>query len=390
MKKILKISGITLLIILIIANIWVVLSGNTHIYKALASTYFIGQTGPGIDDYTMFPYNKVKAAQDPEPWKISKEYGKAKLSPDLFKKIEQYDPAAFLVVHNDSILYEHYWDGYSDTSRSNSFSMAKTLTAMNVAKAVQEGKINSLDDKVIKYLPNLKGKYADEVTIKNLLQMTSGIDFDENYSNPFGFMAKVYYGNKIKEKTLKYEALSKPDKIWKYSGGNTLLLSFIVEKVTGESMSEYFSKNIWQPVGAETDAYWTIGKQGREKAYCCFNSNVRDFARLGQLLIDSGRWNGKQVLPLWFCRDGLQTVEGVKNKKGEKVDYYGYQIWMTDYKGRKAFYLRGILGQYVICVPEENLVIVRLGNTRSKQYIKHHPTDVSDDLEAGFQLIKSY
>lgn len=387
MKKVLKKIGWAILIILIVANILIVVTGNTHIYKAVASTYLVGQTGPSIDEYYKFPYHHVKAANQPVPWKISRSYNKNNPTKATFQALEKYDPVAFLVIHNDSIDYEHYWHKYSDTSRSNSFSMAKTLTALAVSVAIKEHKIHSINDKVVQYLPKLKGRYAKQLTIKNLMQMTSGINFDESYTNPFGYMAKAYYGNHIKKLTLTYRATKKPGTLWQYLGGNPMLLSFILEKVTGESLSKYFSEKIWQPVGAESDAYWSTDKQGTERSYCCFYSNVRDFARIGRLLMDSGRVNGRQIIPLWFIKDGLQPVD-VKNKKGKNVDYYGYQTWLMNYKGRKVYYLRGILGQYVICVPAENMIIVRLGNKRSKQYKDDQPLDVYDDLKAGFEVIR--
>ena len=365
----------TLLIIssiLVIVFLLIIVSGNAHLFKAVASTYLVGKTGPSIDDHAIFESREV-ANGEHQQCEFGKHYNKV-YDKKLLTEIEQLNPAAFLVVKHDKIVYEKYWDNYNENSLTNSFSVAKTFIGLLIGIAIDEGKINSVNDPVGNYLPQYNEN--PELTIKHLLTMSSGINFDESYKSPFGHMAKAYYGTDIEKLNENYSVSETPGKNWKYLGGNTIILSLILEQVTGTSISEYMSKKVWQPIGAKNPALWSLDKKdGREKSYCCFYSNARDFARIGKLYLNNGLWNKRRIVSEKYIKASTSAAYGLKDKAGLPVDFYGYQMWMTYYNDLDVFYARGILGQFIIVIPERNIVIVRLGHERGNNLPNHHPND---------------
>ena len=371
-----------LLVLIALASLLAVITGNQHIFKAVATTYFVGKSGPSIDEHHIFENRKVEAGFY-TPWLISKDFNK-KVDENLLKEIEKYDPVAFLVVKDSELVYEKYWKGYNENSLTNSFSVAKTFVALLIGIAIDEGKIKSINDPVSTYLPEYKNH--PELRIKHLLNMSSGINFDEDYKSPFGHMAKAYYGTDLYELNKDYEVTETPGKTWRYLGGNTLILSFVLEKATGQNISEYMSEKIWQPLGAKNAALWNLDNEnGREKAYCCFYSNARDFARIGQLIINKGKWNGQTIISEDYLKQAMNYRQGLKDANGKMVDFYGYQLWIGEHKNMRVFYARGIQGQYIITVPEKRLVIVRLGNKRGENLPNYHPVDLYHYLDFALQ-----
>jgi CubicO group peptidase (beta-lactamase class C family) len=217
--------------------------------------------------------------------------------------------------------------------------------------------------------------------------MTSGIGFDEHYGDPFGFMAKANYGDEMYAKTLSYPLLHEPGTHWEYLGGNTLLLSYIVEDVTRRTLSDYAAEKLWKPLGAENDALWTYDPScDRERAYCCFYSNAKDFARFGQLFLCDGNWKGEQLLsPQWVEKSIAPCM--VPDITGEPVDHYGYQWWLNKHKGIEFYAMRGLKGQYVIVIPEREAVFVRLGHLRSDERIDNAPKDVYEFLDIALKIL---
>ena len=359
MKKLFKFI-LSVLALFAVAVIGLKLSGNGHLVKAVRSTYLVGKTGPTIDDYTKFENRTIEAASE-QKWVASKNYNSKPLTQAEEKLFEKWESSAFVIIQNNQLLYEKYWGGYSDESLTNSFSMAKSFTGLCVGAAIKEDRIKSTEQLIGEFLP----EYKDSgIRIKDLLQMSSGIDFGESYGDPFGFMAKAYYGKDVYGLTLSKKQEKPPGTEWKYQGGNTLLLSFIIEKATGKKLANYFAEKFWQPLGAKQDALWTIDdKNGRERSYCCFYSNAKDYAKIGQLMLDSGRWRGGALIEQEFFNASISPA-GVADKSGDIVTHYGYQWWLGKYKNVTFHYARGILGQYIVSVPEWNIVFVRLGKKR--------------------------
>ena len=371
--KIIKRILFGIVITIALASLLAVLTGNAHLFKAVASTYLKGHTGPTIDEHAIFESRTVETGEY-QPWEIGENYNKI-YDENLLKEIETFNPAAFLVIKHDKIVYEKYWEGYDENSLTNSFSVAKTFIGLLIGIAIDEGKINSVDDPVANYLPEYKDH--PELTIKHLLTMSSGINFDESYKSPFGHMAKAYYGTDIKKLNENYTVTETPGETWRYLGGNTIILSFILEKVTGTTVAEYMSKKVWQPIGAKNAALWSLDhKDGREKAYCCFYSNARDFARIGKIYLNHGLWGKRRIVTEKYVEASTCSAYYLKDKDGLPVDFYGYQMWLTYYKNMDIFYARGIKGQFIIVIPDRQLIIVRLGHERGETLPNYHPSDL--------------
>ncbi len=386
MKAVKKIVKWLVLLILLLC-LMIVLSGKTYLFKAVANTYFKGRSGPSIREYKIFSNREVQAAQALD-WAEARDYNQHKLNEAQRAAIEGYKTVAFLVLKNDSVKYEEYWDGFSDSSHSNSFSMGKTIVSILTGIAIDERKIKSVDEPIGDFLPQFAKGANAKVTIKNLLTMSSGINFDENYVNPLAYPAAAYYGEDLKKLTYNYQVTEEPGKVWSYLSGNTELLSFIVAKATGKSISEYASEKLWKPMGANHTAYWSLDHEGGvEKGYCCFNSNARDFARFGNLYLHEGNWRGKQLVSKDFVRQSTTPADLIDDT-GEKNTKYGYCWWLLTYKGHAIYYMRGILGQYVFVIPDKNMVVVRLGHKRDAVKVSDHPKDVYVFLDAALEMDK--
>jgi len=354
-------------------------------YLRTALTYWY----PGIDDYKIFENRVVKASPQPVQWAKAKDYNAQELPQTLKDTLEHYKSIAFLVIRNDSLVFEKYWEGYGTDSYSNSFSAAKSIVSLLIGAAIDEGKIKSVNEPAFHYLPHLTGKLDKELTIRDLLTMSSGSNWDESYSSPVSMTTQAYYGNDLQALCERIHIVEQPGKYFSYKSGDTELLSLIVKAATGKTLSDYASEKLWQPMGAEHNALWSLDKKGGlEKAYCCFNSNARDFARFGKLILGHGNYNGKQVISEKYVAEATTPARDLLDDEGKPLDFYGYQWWIMKAGGKYHPYMRGILGQYVIVVPEKNAVIVRLGHKRSKFYIDHHPADAVTYLNEGMKLLK--
>ncbi len=385
--KILKSFFKWLLILMVVLNILILVSGKTYLYKGFANTYLKGRVTADIDEYKIFDNRTVKAGTSKE-WAQGKDYNTKKIPSQYLGDMERMKTIAYLVIQNDSIRHEEYWHGYSDTSHTSSFSMAKTFISILVGIAIEEGKIKSLDEPVGNFLPEYEEGDKSKVTIRHLITMSSGINFDESYINPIGFAAEAYYGDDLRKLIFKYDAEREPGKHFEYLSGNTQLLGFVLSKATGMSVSDYASEKLWKPLEAEHDAYWSLDhKDGDEKAYCCFNSNARDFARIGKLYLDSGRYNGRQIVPEKYVLESIQPAPTMDVKENTSNKRYGYSWWLLPkYKEHNIFYMRGVLGQYIIMIPEKKMTIVRLGRKRELTAINGHPTDLYWYIDAALEM----
>lgn len=358
---------LSILVLVLVVNAAIWLTGVSYVYKAL--WYFTAD----IDDYKIFE-NRIITAGNYKPLPVAANYNKKEIPPQLTKTLESIETVSFLVLKNDSIIYERYWHGYTDTSISNSFSMAKTIVSMLTGIALTEGKIKSLDQPVSDFLPEFKEGEKATITIKHLLTMTSGLNWEETYISPISHTTEAYYGNDLQKAISKLKVIHKPGSLFSYKSGDTQILAFALEKAIGKNISEYVSEKLWKPIGAKYDAIWSLdNEKGMEKAYCCFNATARDFARLGLLYLNKGNWNGTEIVPVEYVNASISPIL-TRNVEGNLTDYYGYGWWLMP--ERKAFYARGILGQYIIILPEQDLVIVRLGKKRGEKKGEHYTETV--------------
>ena len=381
MKKALK----YILAIFVILNFLIILSGKSWLYKAVSVTYLKGHTSSYIDDYIHFPSNSIKNGNHQE-WLVSKEYNKAQL-PEFIKPInDKLGTVAYVVIKNDSIIFEEYWNGYSADSSSNSFSMAKSWISTLVGIAIKEGKIESINQKACDFLPEFCEGDNSKITIKHLLTMSSGLDWDEDYHDPLGQTAEAYFAPNLKKQMMRLKAVEPPGETFKYHSSCSQLLAFIVESATGQSVNEYTSEKLWKPMGAKHPALWnTDTKRGDEKAFCCINSNARDFARLGKLYLNQGNWNGTQLLDSNYVKEAT-SVSNLLDEDGNKNINYGYQFWIANRKGLDVYYTRGLWGQYVICIPEKDMIIVRLGRNYGFHLADGHSEDFYQFIDAALEM----
>lgn len=374
-------------IILIILGLLIVVYMLMPGYVKLAVRYW----GPSIDDYKIF-YNRLIEAGDYQPWALAENYNEYEVKDEERRnRLLGLDPIAALVIQDQEILYEEYWDGYSDSSFSNSFSAGKAIVSLMVGIALDEGKIKSLDQPVGDYIPSYNEGLEKQLTIRHLLSMSSGLDWQETYTTPFSPTAQAYYGSDINKLMNEMQIIEKPGVEFKYLSGNTQLLAMVLEAATGQRISDYASEKLWKRIGARKDALWNLDREdGMEKAYCCFNTNVRDFARFGQLILNKGMWNGQRIISEEYLAEATSPKEYlIDSETGKPVDFYGYQWWIVNYKGQQIPYMRGILGQYIFVIPEKNAVVVRLGHKRSSEYQGDHPQDVFDYLDGAFSILNS-
>jgi CubicO group peptidase (beta-lactamase class C family) len=366
--------------IILIVNAVIIFTGRTYIYKGIKETYLKGRTGPTIYDLETFETRKVDKGKG-RVFEFPKhpKYNTQKIPDELREYIEELDTRALLVVKNDALIYEEYWGDHNVATLSNSFSVAKTVVAMLVGIAIDEGQINDIDDPVYTYIPEFKNGSRDKITIRHLLQMASGLSWTESGANPFSDNAESYYGKDLDSLILGQKQVSEPGVLFKYQGGNSQLLAMVIEKATGKTTSEYASEKIWSKLGMEQDAHWSLDSEnGQEKAFCCLYAQARDFAKIGRLMMNGGEYNGEQIIPHWYYlqmteQNDLETEYDLPNYQ------YGYHIWTYRGLSEDVIYCRGILGQYIITIPEQDLMIIRLGMKRKDDF--EIPEHLKNDKE---------
>lgn len=341
--------------LLLISFVLLYLSPYKFIYPALYYNF------ANIDDYKIFSNRTLQVSNSPKPWVVKTfQY---KLSNELTLCLDTLNTTAFQMYSYDTLIYNYKKEG-SD-SISNSFSMAKSIVAAAYGRALKLGYLKSLDQTVGETMPEWNHLPIARISIRHLLTMSSGIKWDESYASPWSQTTQLYYGTDIQSMIEKLELEKTPGTFFKYKSIDTQLLTFLLKRITKRSVSEFVSNELWKPIGAEHLALWSLDHEnGIEKGYCCVNARVSDFARIGYLYMNQGNWYGKQLIDSIFIKQCI-TPNKIKDGNNRVCNYYGYQWWIIpNYKGYKAFYMRGILGQYVICIPELKMMAVRLGEKR--------------------------
>ena len=269
--------------------------------------------------------------------------------------------AALVIVHEGKVRFEKYGLGFSTGKRWTSFSVAKSFTSTLVGAAIKDGYIKSIEDKVSDYIPDLKGSPYDNVTIKQLLTMTSGVKWNEDYGDPNSDVAlfnahkaepgvdvTVSYMRKLKRE-------SPPGTKWVYKTGETNLIGVLASSATGKNLSDYLSEKIWRSFGMEQDASWLLGSTDHEISGCCIQAATRDFARFGLFMLGGGNTDGKSVLPDgWIAEATMKQVDTTRPGYG-----YGYQWWIWE---DGTYMARGIFGQGIFIDPKRKLVIASNSN----------------------------
>ena len=347
------------------------------------TVYKMKRTKADITDYKYFENIEISKSSSPQPWPIHKNYNLIQETKNLKKTHAKLGTIAYLIIKNDSIWHEKYYKNYNQNSYSNSFSMAKSIVSATMGKAIKDGYFKSIDDKVGFYIKGYSEGFAAKLTIGDLSSMSSGLDWDESYTNIFGVTAKSYITSELNELIKSRSIIEEPGKNFKYYSASTQLLAMSIEKATENKISNLVQDWFVEPLGFENNALWQIdgAKNKSIKAYCCFNSNARDFARFGKLYKDFGKWNGIQIL------DSSFVVKSIK-PRFEKSPEYGYGFWLGKINENDFFAMRGILGQYVIILPEKNIIIVRLGQ-RNLEKNNDRPKDFDIYLKEALIMLES-
>lgn len=317
------------------------------------------------------PTSVMPASTD--PWKLGESRDSLTYSADFLGEdtsledfIELSDTSALLVIKDGEIIYEQYRHGDSRDSLHTSFSVAKSFTSALLGIALAEGKLDSLDDPLRKYLPELDSPTFDGVTVKHVLQMSSGVQFDETYSDPNSdinrmttLVPPMTYLEYINTLGREHE----PGTFNHYASINTQLLGILLVRVTGESLTEYMSSRLWQPLGMEQKGLWTLDSQGIELAMGGLAASARDYARLGLLYLHDGVRGDTRILPEGWVHASVTPDEPHlmpgENPQSSNESGYQYQ-WWTPRNWDGDYLARGIWGQNIYVHPRNRVVIVKL------------------------------
>ena len=371
-----------LLIVFISTIALMYLFGYGYLIRAVRVTYLTGHKTAFLEDYTYFNNREIKAGTA-QPWNISENYNKVKSTKKLEQTHKELQTTSFLIFKSDSIWHESYYDIGAVDSKTNSFSVAKSIVTSALGKAIDLGMIPNLDTKVMDYLPELTGEFANEVTVGDLASMASGQKWDEHYYGPTSVTTQAYFKKDLRKLMLSLPIENRPGEKFIYQSGDTQLLAMVLEKATKMTLADFLSQYFWQPMGMEQDALWQIdhADDGIEKAYCCIASNARDFAKFGKLYMQGGMWNGKQILSTAFVFLSI-------NPRFKNSSQYGYGWWLSTYKNKHIYYMRGHLGQFVIVIPEDELIIVRLGHLKGEQTkTDPHSNDLYIYIDEAFNML---
>jgi CubicO group peptidase (beta-lactamase class C family) len=370
-----------LIIIIAILIIGLYLTGTDYILKAVQTVYLQGNTTASIDDYTFFENKTINIGKS-KAWPLHKNYNKIPATEKLLELHKSQGTVAYLIIKNDSILFESYYDGYNEDSKSNSFSMAKSYVSGLLGKAIMDGYIKSIDQPVSDFFLQYREGLGAKVTVGDLASMASGSSWKESYYSPFTITTRAYFGKELEKAILGLTTVEVPGKSFKYASGDTQLLAMVIEKATGKKLYNYLSESFWVPLESENQALWQIDSEANDmvKAYCCVASNAKDFARFGKLYKDHGKWNGQQILDSAFVAKSVRP----RFKESPK---YGYGWWLRKTEDKSFFMMEGHLGQCVVVEPNDNLIVVRLGNAKASSGNDPYNGDISTYIEEAYKML---
>jgi CubicO group peptidase (beta-lactamase class C family) len=278
---------------------------------------------------------------------------------------------AFLVIKDDAILYEGYFNGNTKDSIITSFSIAKSVTSLLVGMAIEDGYIDSLNDPVTKYIPELTQADPDyqKITLEHLLSMKSGIAFKDT-DIPWHDKSRAYYHPHLREVVVNLPLAEAPGKTFVYNTFNPIILGIVLERATGQSVAQYFEARFWQQLGMAYDASWSIdsAEDGMAKMESGINARAIDFAKIARLVLNQGNWNGAQVVSAEWIAASIK-IDPANNvaKFGENIFYqYGWWIFAPTTTDKYTVSGWGHLGQYLYIFPEDNMIVVRFGREIGK------------------------
>lgn len=358
---------------------------------------------PDINNYKKFPTTALQKGQKTFTFQRNENL---QLKTYLDTSLLGSNTNSFIVIKNDTIIYENYFNNYDSTKLHTSFSVAKSFVSVLLGIAIDKGKVKNTSEPITNYIPELlknDKKFAD-ITIQNVLDMRSGVDLKEYSHNPFGKMSKLYFGKNNASLIFGLGIKETPNKYFDYTSINTQILTMIIERSMGMKINDFMQQQIWTPLEMQSNASWSIDsyKQKNVKSFCCINAIPLDFAKFGRLVLNNGNWNGNQIVSNEWMKTSTSKDEFFKKTNGFMS--YHNQWWgagdthvmfndsleCVAYKNthpftgsvRKsvrgtyyvvpeisgAFYAEGSHGQMIYVNPNNKVIIVRLGNDSKKQY----------------------
>ncbi len=379
LKSLLK--WVVIIFALLIAILYI--TDTDYLLKAVRTIYFKGYSTAYLEDYKEFD-NQVIANGTPQPWPNHQDYNSVTETETLQEINKENGTIAYVIIKNDSVWFENYYDGFDENSKSNSFSMAKSYVSAMLGKALMQGHIKSLDQPVGDFLPEFKDGLAAKLTVGDLSSMASGTDWDEAYYSPLSITTRAYFDDDLDKVINGLKVVEEPGQAYKYSSGDTQMLAMVIERATGKKLYDYLTESFWKPLGSENATLWQVDSEEHDmvKAYCCIASNAKDFARLGKLYKDHGKWQGKQIL------DSTFIAKSIKPRFSASPEY-GYGWWLKNVGDKEFFMMRGHLGQYVIVEPNDNVIIVRLGHSKGPgDAIATFTPDISTYIEEAYKMLE--
>jgi CubicO group peptidase (beta-lactamase class C family) len=387
MKKI-KLISIPLGVLILVVFAIIVSSRFQYFddFKSMISLVIRSQnTKASIDDYKFFDNVEIQKSSSTFEWPKHNLYNQIGSSKTLDSVHKKNETVAFLIIKNDSIIKEDYFLGYDENSMTNSFSMSKSIISFLFLKSVEQGTIPSLNSKLTDYFPAFNESNGGNVTLSDLSTMSSGLVWEENYKDLMGITAQAYVTKDLNKLMMgsKFSGMS-GDK-FKYLSGNTQLLAMAIEKANNSTIPELTYKWLWDPMGAKNDALWMIDSKEKNmtKAYCCLSSNAKDFAKVGLVYKNFGKINKQKIIDSSFVSMSIKP-------RFNSNPIYGYGLWVGKQNNIDFFSLRGHQGQYVIVIPKEDVIIVRLGKRKSRgSDLNNHPSDFNLYITESLNILNN-
>lgn len=364
-------------VVAILAGVFAVAWLGAHLFTADSQlARAIAWMDADIDDYRRFPMRPVanaaprfdfrrpsaamSARHAPAFAEVEVAEGKTTSMQRLDVFLERSDTVAFLVIKDDTLLYERYFNGYDHDSTVTSFSIAKSFVSALVGIAIAEGRIGSVEDPVTKYVPELldRDPRFRQVTLHHLLTMASGIRYEQS-GTPWGDDARTYYGTDLRALALSSPITGAPGQVFNYNNYHPLLLGLVLERATGQPVAKYLEEKLWKPLGMEAPGSWSLDSErhGFEKMESGINARAIDFAKFGRLYLDRGNWNGVQLVPADWVEVSTRF-----DAVTDPAPFYQYFWWVNPDAGTH-FFASGNHGQKIYVMPEQRLIFVRFGKS---------------------------
>lgn len=286
------------------------------------------------------------------------------------------------MICNDKLVHEQYWKDHTFSSLMNLFSMAKGILSILVGFAIDDVYLHSEDQLISTIFPSYKkNSFGQFLTFQHLMTMQAGFHWEEEYQHPFAENSKQYFVDDLAKQAFNVSFKEMPGEKYEYQSVSAQLLGLALRKAVGQNLATYLSEKLWIPLEMEYPARWSTDEKGIEKAFCCIHASARDFAKIGQFIMQEGSWNGQQLLNKDFCRK-LVTPTTENNA-------FCFNIWADDDNEIKYRFFYGFLGQFIIMIPDKRMVIVKTGlYNRLEVDKKLRPVQVKflvDELAKAFE-----